>query len=323
MNICLTNLCNRRCEYCFQRTWFLSNKAYRDQSVVEMPLQTAKEIVDWYYNSKHKKPIQLMGGEPLLYSRIVDLLQYVKTIGEKVTIISNISCDSTIIEKIVDQFSDVVESWLINCDYPDKDQQLFLTNLQTIANVQAWTVSLSSTIIAGNCNYQRLLNSIKVVKGCNHNNSTIRISPYCPQGSEDKAFEMYNYTEQLVNLFNVLYNTCDWPVGLDCPLEKQELSDQAAKAFKNGGIRISTKSCVTNGGPTDILPDGSIIWCSSCENIRLQSFRDYKTVKQAKNALKQKAKQILKQKNINMQNHRCIAKTILAQSKIIPIHEYA
>lgn len=62
MNISITNLCNRRCEYCFQRGWYLSNKAYHDRSVNEMNINVFKDIIRWVGSQSN---ISIMGGEPL------------------------------------------------------------------------------------------------------------------------------------------------------------------------------------------------------------------------------------------------------------------
>ena len=49
MNVSITNACNRRCEYCFQRDWYLSKKANSttDESVIEMTTEEFAHLCDW------------------------------------------------------------------------------------------------------------------------------------------------------------------------------------------------------------------------------------------------------------------------------------
>lgn len=88
MNISITNLCNRRCEYCFQRGWYLSNKAYHDRSVNEMNINVFKDIIRWVGSQSN---ISIMGGEPLMHSQIHEIMNYCATLPNDILWISNIS----------------------------------------------------------------------------------------------------------------------------------------------------------------------------------------------------------------------------------------
>ena len=63
MNLIITNQCNRRCEYCFQKDWFLSNSK---EEIKEMDLDTIEKIFQWYKGNE----LKVLGGEPLLYSNL-------------------------------------------------------------------------------------------------------------------------------------------------------------------------------------------------------------------------------------------------------------
>ena len=74
VNLSITNACNRRCAYCFQKDWYLSKKtnAFTDESVREMPLEEFEKLCTWV--GKRNKTLKLLGGEPLLYSKLPELL---------------------------------------------------------------------------------------------------------------------------------------------------------------------------------------------------------------------------------------------------------
>ena len=290
MNISITNLCNRRCAYCFQKQWYLSKKSYADTTVNEMPLDMLKEVILWgIKDEKANHPIKLMGGEPLLYSKILEALDFVESLGKKVGIISNISVDSNLFKQILSKKS--IEFILANTDYPAAQRDLFLINLARVARSPI-ALSLSTTLLADPCEQEksvtRLLECIEVITYVNPKKDIhIRIAPYCPLDSQDLQYKTHNYTIELVSIFNRLLNACsNAGIGFDCPLEDAEVSLQAQEAFAKGGIRIAKETCVKTGGAFDILTDGSVIWCSSCEDIKLPSFKDYSSITEAQEALK-------------------------------------
>lgn len=301
MNLSITNLCNRRCEYCFQKEWYLSNKAKFDKSVTEMSIDTIVDIVKWWNQLEKNKerPVKLMGGEPLLHSQIFGVLEAIHSLGKQVAFISNISVDEQIVNKICNDYAGYVFSFLINSDYPNSQEEVFYKNFDTICKSKVPWLSVSSTLMPDlkdqEKSTERLLRCIDIYRRARNDlsNLRIRLSPYCPLSSTDAGFVSHNYTYDLVKLFNTLCATSDEiRIGLDCPLDTSELSAQAAEAFTTGGIMVKNKSCLCNCGAFDVLVDGSIIWCSSCEDIRLNSYKDYKSPKEAKLALREIATKI-------------------------------
>ena len=49
MNLSITNECNRRCEYCFQKSWYLANKK---EDIKEMSLEDISRIIDMLGDEK-------------------------------------------------------------------------------------------------------------------------------------------------------------------------------------------------------------------------------------------------------------------------------
>ena len=78
MNLCLTNVCNRRCEYCFQKEWFLANSK---SEIKEMSLENVEKIFTWLKDDKDT--LKILGGEPLLYSKLDDFFELALKFNKK------------------------------------------------------------------------------------------------------------------------------------------------------------------------------------------------------------------------------------------------
>lgn len=83
-NFHLTNVCNYHCTYCFGK--FPHTK--------ELTLEQAYKVIDniAYYFSKNgiiDGRINLAGGEPILYSHLDELIDYINAYGIKVSLITN------------------------------------------------------------------------------------------------------------------------------------------------------------------------------------------------------------------------------------------
>lgn len=66
MNISITNECNRRCQYCFQKDWYLPQKVNDHSLIKEMTVEQFEQVILWYMKSyivRHDD-IRLLGGEP-------------------------------------------------------------------------------------------------------------------------------------------------------------------------------------------------------------------------------------------------------------------
>ena len=73
-----------------------------------MSLEDISRIIDMLGDEKHFK---IMGGEPLLYSKLFELLDLVREKKKEITFISNITVQTDILERILNDYSDVVKFW--------------------------------------------------------------------------------------------------------------------------------------------------------------------------------------------------------------------
>lgn len=321
MNLSITNLCNRRCDYCFQKTWYLSKKAYADDSVKEISLDEFDKFLDWL--GEKNREVKLMGGEPLLHSKIDELLSIADKKDKGVVLISNISVDPEIMDKVLEHKN--IISFLVNTDYPDSQKEVFFQNLEKITKEQVnrekqkFSISLSSTLLP---NENELLKSanrlasclelIKQYRNIDDFGISVRLSPYCPMPNE--KFIPFDYSTILANFFNVVWKHGVVDTNFDCTVNKDEINDQAYKAYRSAGINIDRENCTCERGmPLDILIDGSVIWCSSCNFIRLNSWKDYDSLETVTEVLREKWYEEFHKFNIEIPDFNtgfCLAKTL-------------
>lgn len=279
MNLSLTNECTRRCEYCFQKQWYLESDVISKR---EMPLEMAKEIIDWYQN----KTFSIMGGEPLLYSKLDDLLQYAYEKEKKVTIITNITVDTNIVKNVLDNYlNKPVCGFLINTDYTKEQKELFIKNYKLFYNCNEF--SLSTTLLPDSDKIMESAERILELLDMLYDRSgvNVRISPMAPNHLSN--YKLYDYTLDLSNFLTKIWEHGLCKVTFDCPVNGCEVHPDFIKEllkYKNN-VKIKIESCGNNSCPFDVLIDGSIIYCSSCNFIRLNSYKDYKDNKDANDAL--------------------------------------
>ena len=288
MNLSITNECNRRCEYCFQKSWYLSNK---NNPKKEMDLSMIEKILQMMRPEEHH--FSLLGGEPLLYSDLSGLFDILRKYEKKVNMISNISVDKSIIEDILKNHQDVVESWLINTDYPEAQKELFLDNVSLFKDYPKF--SLSTTLLPDTKKIiesaERILTIIKILQPKTKDDLRIRVSPMAPNHTDDR---FYDYSLDIIKFIEKVWETgILYPISFDCTLNACEISPEVMDMFDNFGeeyVQYRTQRCGTTG-PFDILVDGSCAYCSSTYNlIKLDNIIDYENMDKARFAMSKKWK---------------------------------
>lgn len=297
MNISITNECNRRCEYCFQKSWYLSNSSREKK---EMSLDTIESILDMMEDKKHFK---VMGGEPLLYSDIFGFLDLVRKKRKEVTFISNISIDTDKFKYIIEEYSDVISGWLINTDYPDSHKELFIRNFKLIDMNNS---SLSTTLLP---NTKDIITSAHRLKELftfidNKDFIKVRISPMAPNHVLNG---FYNYSLDIIKFLEILWEDGMCKVSFDCPLNACEIHPELLNMFDNYKQYIEYKNNQCRGsGPFDILVDNSVIYCSSTyDTIRLDNIFNYKTINEAKEDMYIQWKNYWKSNNVSCEYKTC------------------
>ena len=285
MNLSLTTACNRRCAYCFQKGWYLTKEA------IEMPLDDAKEIVRRFA----KDGVSLLGGEPLLYSRLPELLEFLKTEGKSVMLITNASTDN--FKEIEPFIGSPITGFLLNSDYPKVQRAIFLENFRWLAS-RLNSVCLSTTLLDNRDEQMVALNRCielreiwKEIKR-SYQGLAFRISPYSPNPTG--TFEVHNFDADLFFFLGNLRVTADVRIHFDCMPNGCEISLNIQRYMMSRGIEFPIFCFFYSSCPLDFLVDGSVIYCSSSPQINVESWREFNTQKELIAALGAKRVEYLK-----------------------------
>lgn len=88
IGIKLTNACNLRCKHCYQWNESGYHRFMQEQKQkAELPLEVIKQILD--ETEQEKARLYLWGGEPLVYSRLTELLELLRKYKREVAICTN------------------------------------------------------------------------------------------------------------------------------------------------------------------------------------------------------------------------------------------
>lgn len=268
MNLCITNVCNRRCEYCFQKNWFLANSK---EEIQEMSLDTVNDILNWFQGEHFK----LLGGEPLLYSKIIELLDMIKDKEKTITMISNISINPEKFKNIINNYcvNTPITSWLINTDYPKHQEDIFISNFKELLKTKN-DITLSTTLLPNKEKISESYNRLK--KLCEYGNRRIfgiRISPSEPNYKD--AFSNYNFTLEVYDMFLKLKRRYPYiKMNFDCPVNACEI-DYKVFEEKRINLSFSKERCGDGNIPFDILPDKTGLWCFSSNFLKVDNVLDY------------------------------------------------
>ena len=303
MNLSITNECTRRCEYCFQKSWYLSKSK---DDIKEMSLDTIEKIFEWMGEEKHTS---IMGGEPLFHSKILDIFDLALKKEKTINVISNISCDYDLLKSILETYSNEkpITSWLINTDYPEHQKDLFLKNFSLFHDNN--TFSLSTTLLPDSKKIEESADRINELLDMLDDRSgvRIRISPMAPNHLSN--YKIYDYSLDALNFISKIWDKGLCKVGFDCTVNACEINPVVFDALKKPEYKkyiskINTATC-RGSGPFDILVDNSIIYCSSCNFIKLNNFMDYECLNDARDAMYSKWEHYWKSTQLSCDYKKC------------------
>lgn len=242
-----------------------------------MGLTDVSQVLDWL-SLNH---FSLIGGEPLLYSRLDDLLSLIRDKGKTITMISNISVDVNKFKDITAKFSgNTITSWLVNTDYPKHQEKVFIENFKTLLNTND-SIALSTTLLPDKDKIKQASDRLRrlVIMVKNESKRTgihIRVSPSEPN-HRDK-YVKYDFTLDVYDIYLRLKRIMQGvTVGFDCPVNACELNYETY-SVRDVQISFSGNSCKGNP-PFDIMPDRSAIWCASTNFLKVGDVLKFSNIK--------------------------------------------
>ena len=283
MNISVTNECNRRCDFCFQKEWYLSNDKIPKQ---EMTLENIDKILKWASNIKR---IKVFGGEPLLYSNLQGLFDVFKKNGRKIRFLTNFNVSSEKID-IFFKNKETIDGMLVNCDYNDLQKEQFEENISRIP--KDFHLKIGTTLLPDKTyidkSINRILNTIKIL---NRKTVRVRVAPMTPNHkikydyTHDSGKDVVYFMDKILEIYPTTL------FGFDCAINECEVNHETIKLFMTKykeKINFSTICCYKTNPPLDILVDNSAVWCSSSKFVKVDNIFNYKEPKILIDILKEK-----------------------------------
>lgn len=124
VNLFITNLCNRRCPFCYLNDW-VTNK---EDDAHHMSLKSLSTLIHWLQKSRINK-VKLAGGEPMLHPNLLDFIHELMRSHIRVdAILTNGIGETELYEKVADLTG---TNWLVNVTSPEtyaKDEWELLNN---------------------------------------------------------------------------------------------------------------------------------------------------------------------------------------------------
>ena len=161
----LTTHCNLNCIWCYR-----GDPAYKHILNKDMPFEKLKKIVE---NTNGKFRMVHLGGlgEPLLYPKIIDAVELVKNLSDKVKITTNgILLTEKLIDKLVDAGLTHIEisidafSKHKNIEFRGANLDKILKMIKYISDQNRLYLQINSVV--ANINYEYLLHAVEILKEC-------------------------------------------------------------------------------------------------------------------------------------------------------------
>ncbi len=220
----INSKCNNNCAYCFQR--YDNNK-----SNIELTIDEIKTIVHWI--KKDYDGLIILGGEPLLHSKIYEVMNYISTELSSSKLITNLITKE---ENIIFELAQLQNmNWLINVTSSPDNKKFFDRNL----DILLMTIKLQnnkvpqiifSLTLCGNKNIDLYYISIliNILKNIPKKYRRVRITPQLPVSNN--TYKLYKYDEQISYLIEELNkNKLRINIGFDCGFNFCFLSEKTLR----------------------------------------------------------------------------------------------
>ena len=129
VNIFLTDLCNRRCPFCYLNNWITND----ERTAHHMTLKDLGTLIRWLNKSKINR-VKLAGGEPMLHPNLLD---FVKELMRKHIVIEGVLTNGLGATELYREVAVITgTNWLVNVTHPEtydrEEWELLNRNLELL-----------------------------------------------------------------------------------------------------------------------------------------------------------------------------------------------
>lgn len=272
ISVSINTDCNGNCPYCFQQNYHGQHKY--------MTLEEFKRILDW---AGDLDQVKLLGGEPTLHPEFLDFVNELTTRNVHASILTNASTHNPELwEKLIETDA----SYLVNCNHNHKLDDIFMDNLKILfKNNGKKNITLGITLL-GDDSYDN--DSIEYLNYLIHYFSNasiyIRVGIATPYAGE---YKIINYSKYINRLMDIIEGTL-CTLGIDCQINCCNID---FKTFGRMLYNDKVQPPKLEPCPSAICAvrlDGSVLYCDSLEDIKIDHYSECKSLDECKTILKEK-----------------------------------
>jgi hypothetical protein len=245
-NIVLTTSCNRACPYCF------AGRTMAQFGDEQMDFLEVVRIVDLIAAS-NRNHVSLLGGEPTMHRRFLEILEYVLERRMEVSVFTNALCSRAVAEGIAGLKQLPRVKFIVNVNAPEIDDHM--PRQEAFIRALPGNCDISHNI----CLYDRPFDFlVQMIERTNMKSCRIRVSLAQPIAEKENAFiapEHYaGVAKHLVELAEAVMRR-DIKVNLDCGWPLCIFSDEQLGRLRrvNADLKFVCQTAV------DFAP-GNVVW---------------------------------------------------------------
>lgn len=276
-SISINTDCNGNCPYCFQQNYHGQHKY--------MSINEFKNILDW---CGPLDKVKLLGGEPTLHPYFIDFVKELINRRIQPEILTNAS---TYNPKLWADLSEMNLQYLINCNHEKNLDQVFIDNLKIlVSNKIDSTITIGITLLGDTDYDQYSIDFLQYIIAVFSNVPfVIRIGLATPYAGEYTIIDYSNSINQLLDIVDTSFCT----LKLDCHVNccnfdyktfGRMLYDE--KVFDPTLVPCLNPLCA-------IRLDGSVLYCDSLDDIRINHYSECKDLNECENILKRKRDELM------------------------------
>lgn len=277
MNVLLTSICNRKCQYCFADGKIDYNK--KNESNYNISVNNFKKILD-FINPNDR--ISLLGGEPTLHRQFEDIIELLKQRKNHVNIFTNGIMPNKSL-RVIEQTDPQQFSLTVNVNEPSENTggqwRKVLKVLETVPKHSGLGFNI----------YRPDFNASFLVDLCNQYDirKNIRLGLAQPIVMESNAFvptKLYPLVGKKIVELSELCDKSNISLGFDCGFVMCMFTERQLGKLISNNVNIKF-SC---GPAIDIGLDLSVWSCFPLSKIHNTALEDYKTPQDIYNYYKAK-----------------------------------
>lgn len=295
-NISILTDCNNNCPYCFQQDYHGKHKY--------MDIDQFKEILNWCGDVSE---IGLLGGEPTLHPNLLKFVDEVQDRNIRVSLLTNALLDN---DALWEELLKRRIYYLVNCNHNEKYNNIFKKNLdKLLSSPMTSYITLGITLIGDAVYDNASIDYIEyLINAFSHISLSIRIGIATPYNAK---YKILDYSNQITRLINIIERSLSY-MAIDCAINCCNIDSSVFGRILYSSKIMNPEISHCMGSINSIRLDGSVLYCDSLDDIKVDSYKNYKNLNECIAELNRQKDEMLK----NIPVYHMCNKGVVCNNKI-------